>query len=78
MRYELPPRQSGPDDGIRVIALGLHGHHEEAVAALTRMTGSPKVPLFKTWTESPRRLARSARARDDRGHRDAERLRDLR
>ncbi len=42
---------SGADDGIRVIAMGLHGRREDAKAALTRMREQPKLPLFKTWTE---------------------------
>jgi len=42
---------TGGNDGIRVIAFGLHGYHEEAVAALARMREMPKVPLFKTWIE---------------------------
>jgi non-specific serine/threonine protein kinase len=42
---------SGADDGIRIIALGLHGRREAAKAALERMKDQPKIPLFRTWTE---------------------------
>ena len=42
---------SGADDGIRIIALGLHGRREDAKAALERMKDQPKIPLFRTWTE---------------------------
>jgi hypothetical protein len=47
---ELAEVVAGADDGIRVIALGLHGHRDEAAAALIRMKDQPKVPLLKTWT----------------------------
>jgi len=40
---------TGADDGIRVIAMGLHGRREEAKAALARMADEPKIPLFRTW-----------------------------
>ncbi|HEX5216402.1 MAG TPA: protein kinase [Vicinamibacterales bacterium] len=42
---------SGADDGIRVIAMGLHGRRDDAKAALAQMKEQPKLPLFKTWTE---------------------------
>ena len=39
------------DEGIRIIAMGLHGRREDAKAALARMKEQPKVPLFKLWTQ---------------------------
>ena len=39
------------DEGIRIIAMGLHGRREDAQAALARMKEQPKVPLFKVWTQ---------------------------
>jgi len=42
---------TGADDGIRIIAMGLHGRREDAKAALGRMKQEQKVPLFKVWTE---------------------------
>jgi TolB-like protein len=41
---------AGADDGIRIIALGLHDHRDEAVAALERMKAQRRVPLFQFWT----------------------------
>jgi serine/threonine protein kinase/tetratricopeptide (TPR) repeat protein len=42
---------SGGDDGIRIIAMALHGRRDDAKAAMTlaRTKEQPKLPLFKTW-----------------------------
>jgi tetratricopeptide (TPR) repeat protein len=47
----LDADSTGADDGIRIIAMGLHGRREDAKAALARMKEEPKLPLFKTWTQ---------------------------
>ena len=44
------PDNTAGDDGIRIIAMALHGRREEAKAALARMKDEPKLPLFKSWT----------------------------
>ena len=47
-----PPRVvAGADDGIRVIALGLCGRHDEAVPRLERMRQRSRIPLFQTWLD---------------------------
>jgi tetratricopeptide (TPR) repeat protein len=48
---DLNADATGADDGIRVIAMALHGRREDAKAALARMKDEPKIPLFKTWSE---------------------------
>jgi len=48
----LPPAvDAGADDGIRVIALGLAGRHDEARRALVQMQQTPRIPLFRAWTD---------------------------
>ena len=42
---------TGADDGIRIIAMGLHGRRGDAKAALALMKDEPKIPLFKIWAE---------------------------
>jgi serine/threonine protein kinase/tetratricopeptide (TPR) repeat protein len=43
--------RGGGDDGIRVIALGFAGRHEEARAALLEMRKAPHIKTFERWTE---------------------------
>ena len=48
----LPPAVvAGADDGIRVIGLGLAGRRDEARRALVEMQQTPRIPLFRAWTE---------------------------
>jgi tetratricopeptide (TPR) repeat protein len=48
----LPPAvDAGADDGIRVIALGLAGRRDEARRALVEMQQTPRIPLFRAWTD---------------------------
>jgi serine/threonine protein kinase/tetratricopeptide (TPR) repeat protein len=47
-----PPRViAGADDGIRVIALGLAGRHDEARAILEGMRRQSRIPAFDVWIE---------------------------
>ena len=47
---EMPLVVAGADDGIRVIALGLAGRHDEARRVLTAMRGGSRIPVFRSWT----------------------------
>ena len=48
---EPPAIQSGADDGIRVIGLGLAGRRDEARRALDRMRQQRRIPAFQAWIE---------------------------
>jgi TolB-like protein len=52
MAIDRPTAFPGGDEGIRIIALGLAGHLDEARRALVAMRQSPpNVTAFKTWTD---------------------------
>jgi TolB-like protein/tetratricopeptide (TPR) repeat protein len=46
---ERPRVIAGADDGIRVIALGLAGRHDEAREVLQMLRAVPGIPTFETW-----------------------------
>jgi non-specific serine/threonine protein kinase len=52
MVVEVPVVAAGADDGIRVIALGLAGRHDEAREALARMQRVALMSTFRIWTDA--------------------------
>ena len=61
--YTTDRVHGGGDDGIRVIGLGFAGRRDEAQQALAHLTQAIPSQTFKTWTSTPRRLARSTSRR---------------
>jgi eukaryotic-like serine/threonine-protein kinase len=51
LAIERPPVDSGADDGIRVIALGMAGRRTEAREQLRAMRNQGRIPAFQSWMD---------------------------